>query len=92
MHGKLERVLRDFAWDRMDRVFAELVMKQGVEKNNDELPLPLREGAGGRGATTPASWQFALLPPAPSLKGRGSSCSFSFSSYLFPASHPAPSA
>ncbi|HUN44456.1 MAG TPA: XrtA system polysaccharide deacetylase [Acetobacteraceae bacterium] len=25
MHGKLDRVLRDFRWDRMDRVFADLL-------------------------------------------------------------------
>jgi polysaccharide deacetylase family protein (PEP-CTERM system associated) len=36
MQGKLERVLRAFAWDRMDRVFGDLVFNR--------LPLPLREG------------------------------------------------
>jgi polysaccharide deacetylase family protein (PEP-CTERM system associated) len=58
MQGKLERVLRDFAWDRMDRVFGDLML--------DRLPLPLREAVGGRG-----SCRVEPLPPTPSLKGRG---------------------
>jgi indolepyruvate ferredoxin oxidoreductase beta subunit len=36
------------------------------------LPLPLREGVGGRGADDPDPARRAPLPPAPSLKGRGS--------------------
>ena len=35
------------------------------------LPLPLREGAGGRGVTPPTSARAATPPPTPSLKGSG---------------------
>ena len=35
------------------------------------LPLPLREGVGGRGACASDSRAYAPLPPTPSLKGRG---------------------
>jgi hypothetical protein len=35
------------------------------------LPLPLREGVGGRGAYHNEPWLYAPLPPPPSLKGRG---------------------
>jgi flagellar biosynthesis protein FlhG len=47
------------------------------------LPLPLREGAGRRGADARGLWMYAPLPPAPSHKGRGG--------ILSPAPHtPAP--
>ena len=36
------------------------------------LPLPLREGVGGRGAYIHGRRKYAPLPPTPSLKGRGS--------------------
>jgi RHH-type transcriptional regulator, proline utilization regulon repressor / proline dehydrogenase / delta 1-pyrroline-5-carboxylate dehydrogenase len=35
------------------------------------LPLPLREGVGGRGASAAESVHLAPLPPPPSLKGSG---------------------
>ena len=41
----------------------------GVEQR---LPLPLREGVGGRGPCRKRPRLYAPLPPAPSLKGRGS--------------------
>jgi polysaccharide deacetylase family protein (PEP-CTERM system associated) len=64
MQGKLERVLRDFAWDRMDRVFGDLMA--------DRLPLPLSEEVG------PEARAGQPLPPtlvrfaAQALKGSGS--------------------
>ena len=42
------------------------------ETGNQKLPLPLREGAGGRGASSTAATRDQPLPPTPSLKGRGS--------------------
>jgi hypothetical protein len=35
------------------------------------LPLPLREGVGGKGAHSLGPWLCAPFPPTPSLKGRG---------------------
>jgi len=43
-----------------------------VEGDDELLPLPLREGVGGRGANTPDQRAHAPLPPPHSLKGRGS--------------------
>ncbi|HTW69555.1 MAG TPA: XrtA system polysaccharide deacetylase [Acetobacteraceae bacterium] len=43
MHGKLERLLGDFAWDRMDRVFAGLLADDQVGSGNDagsQLSVP----------------------------------------------------
>ena len=91
MHGKLERVLRDFTWDRMDRVFAELVMKQGVEKNNDELPLPLREGAGGGVQLLPHRGSSHSSPrPPPSREGGVPAPSPSLPTSSPPATPPPP--
>jgi hypothetical protein len=43
----------------------------GEETGRLVLPLPLREGVGGRGACAPRVEARAPLPPPPSLKGRG---------------------
>jgi polysaccharide deacetylase family protein (PEP-CTERM system associated) len=61
MERKLERVLREFAWDRMDRVFADLM-----------APPPLEGGGWEEGCVQPQSAADRPLPPPPSLKGRGS--------------------
>jgi polysaccharide deacetylase family protein (PEP-CTERM system associated) len=61
MQGKLECVLREFAWDRMDRVFGDLLA--------DRLPVPLSEDVGGRGR--PEIRTDRPFPPNPSLKGKG---------------------
>jgi len=47
---------------------------QVVQMTKTTLPLPFREGAGGRGAYIQGPRMYAPLPPAPSLKGRGSVC------------------
>ena len=57
MQAKLERVLREFAWDRMDHVFADLFL----------TPPPLEGGGRGEG-----SKRHKPLSPTPSHKGRGS--------------------
>ena len=43
----------------------------GTDVIQNFLPLPLREGVGGRGAYNRYPRLFAPLPPTPSLKGRG---------------------
>jgi len=53
MHGKLQRVLRDFAWDRMDRVFAALLsqdpaLPQHEGRTNIDPALPAGADSGLR--------------------------------------------
>jgi hypothetical protein len=40
MSGKLDRLLRDFAWGRMDRVFTEQLAPRVAAQERVHVPLP----------------------------------------------------
>ena len=54
----------------------------GIAGGEKALPLPLREGDGGRGETD--GHCVKPLPPTPSLKGRGSVSSSAVSAFEHP--------
>jgi hypothetical protein len=81
MQAKLERVLREFAWDRMDRVFADfmadnptLPLSKGIGTNS--LPLSLSKGIGTDSLPLPLSKGIGTdnlpLPLREGVGGRGS--------------------
>ncbi|HTB46356.1 MAG TPA: bifunctional proline dehydrogenase/L-glutamate gamma-semialdehyde dehydrogenase PutA [Acetobacteraceae bacterium] len=58
---------RDLYPDRRNSAGVDLTDRDALAALEKSLPLPLREGVGGRG-----SCRTEPLPPTPSLKGRGS--------------------
>ena len=57
-------------WAAVVVVVGASVLRGGDKVANPTLPLPLREGAGGRGIAARTGGG-SPLPPTPSLKGRG---------------------
>jgi cytochrome c553 len=66
--------------------------RAGGGSRDERLPLPLREGVGGRGANLEGQQKYAPLPPTPSLKGRGRSALLLASLFLSTAAAPPPGA